>query len=88
MKLDFTEKQWNAIAIRVAKMLFKKDSVDQKLEEFGKIYNPDEVALLVNENVQTVRRKLRLKRIIGKKAGGSWKITEEALNKYIGKQNG
>jgi excisionase family DNA binding protein len=88
MKLDFTEKQWNVIAVRVAKMLSEKNAMDQKLEEFGKIYNPDEVALLVNENVQTVRRKLRLKRIIGKKAGGSWRITEEALNKYIGKQNG
>lgn len=50
------------------------------------LYNPKEIAQILQVHEKTVRRYLRDGVIRGQKIGGSWKISKEVLMKYLDKQ--
>jgi hypothetical protein len=85
MKVTFSEKEYEDIASRVLLLINKNLPLADKTSDSSRTYNCKEVALISGKNAQTIRKHLRKGQLMGNRAGGSWIISNDALNKYIGK---
>lgn len=85
MKIIYTDKELEDLATRVAEIIKIQSPTEEIFNKYLQTYDIDEVALITSKNPQTIRLHCRLKKLEGKRAGGSWIVSQEALDKYIGK---
>ena len=87
MELVFSKEDLFVIAQQVAEILKEdqKANAPAELDKYTHTYSAKEVAKIVNKTPQIIRKHLTLGLLEGTKTAKDWIITQESLNKYIGK---